>query len=151
MIRICIKRHLPHRIDVVWRELTDWQANSDWIPQTRVTVTHQTNGLGTEFVGVSKAGPIVLEDRMRVSEWHPPLNGEASARVIKLGPVLFGEAGFQLAEDSEGTSLVWFENVNLKWLPLTTILKPVLAPAARLLFGIALARFAKTLPVKPNS
>jgi len=149
MVRIRIKLHLPHRIDSVWAELTDWEANSNWIPQTRVTVTNQTLGAGTEFVGVSKVGPIVLEDRMRVCNWSPPVEGKAAARVSKLGPVLFGDAGFELTADGEGTSLVWFENVNLKWQLITAVMKPVLTPIAWLLFRTALARFAKTLEVKP--
>ncbi|MFM7030006.1 MAG: SRPBCC family protein [Micrococcales bacterium] len=145
MITIRLTLQLPQPIDVVWSELTDWAANSKWIPQTVVTVTKETGGVGTEFVGVSKAGPIELVDRMRVTVSMPPSGEFASARVEKVGPVLFGEAGFDLKANQGGTTLVWFETVSLKSAALTTIAKPFLTPVAWVLFRFALGGFARTL------
>ena len=146
MTRIDIRLDLPHPIDHVWGRLTDWKSHSAWIPNTVVTVTKSTAGVGTEFIGVTHIGPMRLDDPMTVTEWHPPKGGRASSVVSKTGLVLGGTAGFTLtALDASTTRLDWFEDVYLK--PNVTFwwTAPFIFAIGTIAFRSALNAFARTL------
>jgi carbon monoxide dehydrogenase subunit G len=146
MTRIDIRLDLPHPIDHVWARLTDWESHSAWIPNTIVTVTTQTSGLGTEFVGITRIGPIRLDDPMTVSEFQAPSNGRASCVVTKTGPVLGGTAGFELTStDASTTRLDWFEDVHLKPTGIFWWTAPFILAIGTVAFRSALRAFARTL------
>ncbi len=146
MTRIDVRLELPHPINHVWKRLTDWESHSAWIPNTVVTVTANTGGIGSEFVGVSQVGPFRLDDPMTVTELSPPTAGRASCTVTKTGSVLGGTAGFVLtALDDSATRLEWFEDVYLK--PRVTFwwTAPFVFAAGTIAFRSALKAFARTL------
>jgi carbon monoxide dehydrogenase subunit G len=146
MTRITVSLDIPHPIDRVWDRLTDWESHSNWIPGTTVTVTKRTNGLGTEFIGATRLGPLVFDDPMTVSEFTPPTNGTASCTVTKTGLVLGGTAGFTLkATGTNATRLDWFEDVHLK--PAVTFwwTAPFVFAIGTVAFRSALNKFAATL------
>ena len=62
MTRIDVQLDLPYGIAHVWDRLTDWTSHSAWIPNTVVTISKETKGLGTEFVGITRIGPLRLDD-----------------------------------------------------------------------------------------
>lgn len=146
MTRIDIRLDLPHTIDHVWERLTDWKSHSAWIPNTVVTVTKSTAGVGTEFIGVTHVGPLRLDDPMTVTESSPPKGGHAYSVVSKTGLVLGGTAGFTLtALDASTTRLDWFEDVYLK--PKVTFwwTAPFVFAIGTFAFRSALNAFARTL------
>jgi carbon monoxide dehydrogenase subunit G len=96
MTRINIQLELPHGIERVWDRLTDWKSHSAWIPNTVVTITKQTNGVGTQFVGITHIGPLRFDDPMTVSEFQTPKAGRASCTIVTTGSVIGGTAGFVL-------------------------------------------------------
>jgi carbon monoxide dehydrogenase subunit G len=146
MTRIDVQLNLPHGIDHVWDRLTDWQSHSAWIPNTVVTITKQTGGLGTEFVGITRIGPIRLDDPMTVSEFQTPRAGRASCTIIKTGSVLGGTAGFVLtAVDDSTTRLDWFEDIHLKPRGLFWWTAPFVIAIGTIAFRSALTAFAGTL------
>jgi carbon monoxide dehydrogenase subunit G len=146
MTRIDVQLDLPHGIDHVWDRLTDWQSHSAWIPNTVVTVTKGTNGIGTEFVGVTRIGPLRLDDPMTVSEFQAPRAGRASCTIIKTGSVLGGTAGFVLtAVDDSTTRLDWFEDIHLKPRGLFWWTAPFVIAIGTIAFRSALKAFARTL------
>jgi carbon monoxide dehydrogenase subunit G len=146
MTRIDIRMDLPHGIDHVWEQLTNWAAHSAWIPNTVVTITKQTGGLGTEFVGITRIGPIRLDDPMTVSEFQTPRAGHASCTIIKTGSVLGGTAGFVLtAVDDSTTRLDWFEDIHLKPRGLFWWTAPFVVAIGTIAFRSALNAFARTL------
>ena len=146
MTRIDVQLNLPHGIDHVWDRLTDWQSHSAWIPNTVVTITKQTGGLGTEFVGITRIGPIRLDDPMTVSEFQTPRAGRASCTIIKTGSVLGGTAGFVLtAVDDSATRLDWFEDIHLKPRGLFWWTAPFVIAIGTIAFRSALNAFARTL------
>jgi carbon monoxide dehydrogenase subunit G len=146
MTRIDVRLDLPHPIDHVWNRLTDWESHSAWIPNTVVTVTTSTAGAGTEFVGITRIGPLRLDDPMTVSEFEPPVNGAASCVVTKSGRVLGGTAGFTLtALDDSSTRLDWFEDVYLKPAGLFWWTAPFVFVLGTIAFRAALRAFARTL------
>jgi carbon monoxide dehydrogenase subunit G len=146
MTRIDIRMDLPHGIDHVWEQLTDWAAHSAWIPNTVVTITKQTNGLGTEFVGITRIGPLRLDDPMTVSEFQMPSTGRATCVVTKTGAVLGGTAGFTLSTvDDSTTRLDWFEDIHLKPQSIFWWTAPFILAIGTLAFRSALKAFARTL------
>ncbi|MEY3310422.1 MAG: hypothetical protein RL107_558 [Actinomycetota bacterium] len=146
MTRIDIRLDLPHDITHVWERLTDWGSHSAWIPNTVVDVTTQTNGVGTEFVGVTRIGPLRLDDPMTVSESHPPKRGEASCMVTKTGLVLGGTAGFTLRALGDSTTrLDWFEDIHLKPQAFFWWTAPFVRAIGTVAFRSALKAFARTL------
>ena len=146
MTRINVTLDLPHPIDHVWEQLTDWESHSKWIPGTRVTVTKRTDGVGTEFIGATRLGPIILDDPMTVSELTPPVDGHASCTVVKTGLVLGGTAGFTLhSTGASSTRLDWVEEVFLKPQAVFWWTTPFVLPIGTLAFRSALAKFATTL------
>jgi carbon monoxide dehydrogenase subunit G len=146
MTRIDVQLNLPHGIDHVWDRLTDWQSHSAWIPNTVVTITKQTGGLGTEFVGITRLGPLRLDDPMTVSEFQTPRAGRASCTIIKTGSVLGGTAGFVLtAVDDSTTRLDWFEDIHLKPRGLFWWTAPFVIAIGTIAFRSALTAFAGTL------
>jgi carbon monoxide dehydrogenase subunit G len=146
MTRIDVQLNLPHGIDHVWDRLTDWQSHSAWIPNTVVTITKQTGGLGTEFVGITRLGPLRLDDPMTVSEFQAPKAGRASCTIIKTGSVLGGTAGFVLtAVDDSTTRLDWFEDIHLKPRGLFWWTAPFVIAIGTIAFRSALTAFAGTL------
>lgn len=137
---------LPHGIARVWDRLTDWQSHSEWIPNTVVTITKQTNGLGTEFVGITRIGPLRLDDSMTVTEFQAPMAGRATCVITKTGAVLGGTAGFALtALDDSTTRLDWFEDIYLKPKGIFWWTAPFIVAIGTIAFRSALKAFARTL------
>jgi carbon monoxide dehydrogenase subunit G len=146
MTRIDVQRDLPHGIDHVWDRLTDWPSHSAWIPNTIVTVTKGTNGIGTEFVGITRIGPLRLDDPMTVTEFQAPSAGRASCTITKTGSVLGGTAGFTLsAVDASTTRLDWFEVIHLKPPAIFWWTAPFVFVIGTIAFRSALKAFAWTL------
>lgn len=114
---------------VVWDELVDWKAHEAWIPLTRVQVDGEDpTVVGCTFTAWTGIGILALEDRMRVVECDWAGESESgSCRVDKLGPVLWGHAGFTVVPTVGGSRVEWTEDVTMKYLP------SVLAPVARLI------------------
>jgi len=130
---------------VVWDELVDWKGHADWIPMTRVKVGEgAATDVGHEFTAWTGAGPLSLEDRMRVTkcDWDAAAQS-GDCEVEKLGPVLRGRAGFTVVPDSNGSTLEWFEDVSVKYVP--QFLAPVLAKAGALGFAQGMKGLAKNL------
>jgi carbon monoxide dehydrogenase subunit G len=146
MTRIDVRLDIPHPIDHVWTHLVDWESHSAWIPNTVVTVTKRTDGVGTEFVGITRIGPIRLDDPMTVTELSAPRAGRASGVVTKTGAVLGGTAGFTLTEiDATTTRLDWFEDIYLKPRGVFWWTAPFVIALGTIAFRSALRAFARTL------
>ena len=146
MTRIDIHMDLPHGIDHVWERLTDWASHSAWIPNTIVTITKQTDGLETEFVGITRIGPLRLDDPMSVTEFQAPTAGRATCVINKTGAVLGGTAGFTLSTvDTSTTRLDWFEDIHLKPQAIFWWTAPFIVGIGTIAFRSALKAFARTL------
>ena len=146
MTRIDVRLDLDHPIDHVWKHLVDWESHSAWIPNTEVTITTQTSGVGTEFVGITRLGPIRLDDPMTVTKLSAPHDGRASGVVTKAGAVLGGTAGFTLTATGEtSTRLDWFEDIYLKPKGVFWWTAPFVLAIGTMAFRSALKAFARTL------
>jgi hypothetical protein len=111
----------------LYDELVDWKAHEAWIPMTRVDAGpgDQTE-VGYEFTAYTGPGPLALKDHMRVVDCGFD-DGDQIGRctVEKLGPVLSGRAGFTVTARGAGSSIDWFEDVDVKYLP--RLVSPIVA------------------------
>jgi hypothetical protein len=147
-IRTDLVVHAP--AEAAWRLVTDWAAQSRWIPLTTVTVDHQPPtgpGVGTRFTGRSRLGPVRFDDPMEVTGWHPPAGTEPGrCRIRKLGPWLTGWAEIEVAAAPGGARVEWVEDVRLRWTP--RFADPLVAAVGSAFFGRVLrtmaAEFART-------
>lgn len=97
--------------DVVWRAVTDWPAQSDWMLGTVVRNTKNDGlGIGGEFEAFTGAGRFGVLDTMVITEWEPPRRVvvEHTGRVIK------GLGIFEVfALPNQRSRFVWAEVLEL--------------------------------------
>jgi len=130
----------------VWREMIDWQGQSEWMLATRVYDDSESPvGVGHRlraFTGLfaKRSTFIGVMDEMVVSEWQPP----TFARVEHIGRVIKGFGTFTLTDLGKNqTRFDWFEEIDAPRLILALIKIPTL-------FGvlISLKRFKKIVESK---
>jgi carbon monoxide dehydrogenase subunit G len=130
--------------ETIWQLVTDWPAQSRWIPLTTVTVDQpgpSGTGLGTRFTGRTRLGPVGFDDPMEVTGWQPPAGGTGGhCRVRKLGPWLTGWAEIEVRPGPDGTRVEWIEEVRARWTP--RLADPLIAAVGSAFFGRVLRRMA---------
>ncbi len=125
--------------------MLDWEAHGDWIPATRVELDEgDPHEVGSTFTGYTGVGPIMLVDRMRLTEvnWYDSRR-VGICTVEKLGPVLRGEAGFEVHPEGTGTRLEWFEAVTISWLP--PLVDRAVSAVSKAGFVFAMSRLERVL------
>ncbi len=151
MARIRTELVIDAAAEKVWGLVTDWPAQTRWIPLTTVTVQRpgqDGTGLGARFTGRSQLGPLQFDDPMEVTEWRPPAAGAPGrCQVRKLGPWLTGWAEIDVRPIAGGARIVWSEDIRLRWTPrfADRVLGPVIAAFGSVLFGRALRKMAAEL------
>jgi uncharacterized protein YndB with AHSA1/START domain len=147
MARIRTELVIDAPADRVWALVTDWPAQSRWIPLTTVTIDSPGpagTGLGTRFTGRSRLGPVGFDDPMEVAEWRPPSGVTAGrCRIRKLGPWLTGWAEIEVRPEPGGSRVEWVEEVRARWTP--RIADPVIAAVGSAFFGRVLRKMAAEL------
>ena len=138
--------------DRVWALVTDWPAQSRWIPLTTVTLDRpgsaEVTGLGARFTGRTRLGPVRFDDPMEVTEWRPAAAGSPGrCRVRKLGPWLTGWAEIEVSPAPAGARVEWVEEVQARWTP--RILDPVIAAVGSAFFGRVLRKMRAELARTP--
>ena len=132
----------------VWDEMIDWPNHAKWIPATRMEVDSSDYQVeGATFTGYTGFGKLALVDRMRISaiEWDEATT-LGSCEVEKLGPVLQGRAGFDVTPHGDGSSVEWFEQVTVPYLP--KLLAPIVSKLSALGFAFGMRRLAKIVEKK---
>ncbi len=89
---------VPAAPDVVWKLVTDWERQSDWMLEASdfvVTSAHR-EGIGVEAEATIRIGGITTRDRIRVSVWEPPrkltidhlgwVTGQGEIHIFPAGP-----------------------------------------------------------------
>ena len=126
----------------VWRLLTTWERQPDWMLDAVAVevVTPERVGAGVVVRCPTRILGMVVDDVMRVTAWREP----AVLEVVHLGRVIRGTGAFELVDiDAGRTRVVWQEEVEpplgalgawgAQWL-----VRPVLIRV----FARSLARFA---------
>jgi hypothetical protein len=140
-----VRHEFPVPPDRLWDEMIDWQRHERWIPMTRVDVTSDdASTVGGEFTAYTGIGRVALPDSMRVTEldWDDATRS-GRCTVDKLGPILFGTAGFTVEPTTTGSAIDWFERVDVKYLP--GFLGPVATKVGSVGFRQGMKRLAGVL------
>jgi len=126
--------------DRVYRAFTAWERQSDWIPFTRVRIVAGDGGEGTAIEAVTRFGPAVLRDEMKVVKLDPP----RTVRVVHYGKVLRGPGVLRCTPMQGGrTQVVWHEWFHLPGGAAGKVAWPVLWPGSKVSLTQALKRFAR--------
>ena len=141
-----IKISLPCSQERAWQAIANWEAQGDWMLQTKVWVTSDIReGLGTSisaFTGplyklYPKFSHLGLLDTMVVTKWQPP----AICDVVHTGKILKGSGSFLLTPISDSkTSFDWSETIECSRIKFLLI-----APFLWVGVRISLARLSTSL------
>jgi hypothetical protein len=141
-----IKINLPCSQDRAWQAIADWEAQGNWMLQTRVWVTSQLReGVGTSisaFTGplhkfYPKFSTLGLLDTMVVTKWEPP----AICDVVHTGKILKGTGSFALSPISDSaTKFDWSETIECSRIKFLLV-----APFLWIGVRISLARLSTSL------
>ncbi|ROS78733.1 hypothetical protein [Cellulomonas sp. PhB143] len=103
--------------------------------------------VGEPFTMVSGPGagaglPGVVDRMVTVEAVAPDEGADLAGRVTvtKLGPLLLGEAGFEVRTDGAGSRVVWWEDVHLAGPLPASWTRPVVGVLLRLMMRVSLAR-----------
>jgi hypothetical protein len=126
--------------EVVFKALTAWERQGDWIPFTRVRIVEGDGGEGTSVEAITQIGPASLRDLMRVVKIDPPYE----VRVVHYGKVLRGPGVLRCTPmGASRTQVVWHEWFHLPGGAAGKVAWPVLWPGSKAGLTGALKRFAK--------
>jgi hypothetical protein len=98
--------------DVVWRVITDWEAQGEWMREASdfVVVSEVREGVGVEAEATVRIAGIATRDRIRVDVWDP----ERALGIVHLGWV-GGRGDLRLSATDAGTHLDWREELRGPW------------------------------------
>jgi len=126
--------------DRVYRAFTAWERQGDWIPFTTVRIVSGDGGEGSAIEAITRVGPAVLRDEMKVVKLDPP----RTVRVVHYGKVLRGPGVLRCTPMEGGrTQVVWHEWFHLPAGAAGKVTWPVLWPGSKMSLTGALRRFAK--------
>lgn len=172
MARFRVEVSIGAPVPVVWARLTDWPSHARLAPFTRIEVIGSGDRPGTGFVARTGVGFLAFDDPMELEEFRPP--GEqpggpgapaARFRVRKTGRVVLGRVEAELWPSpgpgesvgsggpdrsggpgrTEGTRLVWDEEIRLAPVRLTRPVEPLLGRIAGFGYRASLRRLARQI------
>jgi hypothetical protein len=152
--RVAVGRELPVDASVAFAWVADPRTHPRFIPLTRMaTPAARGPAVGDRFAMVS--GPLVhrgvpgFVDRMVVESLDRPSTAAGrvgSTAVRKLGPVLLGEAGFDVEPLGPGRCrVVWWEDAYLAGPLPRRVTAPLVGLALRGMMHVSLRRLAERL------
>lgn len=126
-------RELPGPTDVVWRLITDWEHQDDWMLEARdfVITSEHREGIGVTGRATVRIGGITTTDEVVVTGWEP----ERRLAIEHRGWVS-GSAEMLLTELADGTThILWREELVCSSLgALGSIGLTLFKPLMRLIF-----------------
>jgi hypothetical protein len=128
--------------EVVWRAVTDWAGQGEWMLATRVRPTSGDDGrrLGATLEAVTGFGPLGVTDRMEIVEWTPPRR----CVVRHLGRAVRGEGVFEvLPLGAERARFVWSELLDVPLGRVGALGWPMVRPAFRVGVALSLRRLKR--------
>lgn len=109
--------HIELRIPVnapqetVWKAITDWQSQGEWMFATKVDVTSpHAEGVGATLSAFTGFGPVGFLDTMTITSWEPPYRCD----VDHTGRVVRGTGSFVVERLTDETSVfIWSEDLEI--------------------------------------
>lgn len=158
--RVEVARVVPVEASVAFAWVADLRTHPRWMVATRLqgTAAHgpelgdrctMASGPGVRQDPASLLGRLVVVDRMVVEQLERPSTAAARVgrtRLRKLGPVLLGEAGFDVVPmDAGRCRVVWWEEAWLAGPLPRTVTAPLVGLALRGFMHLSLGRLARAL------
>ena len=118
-------------VEAVWREVTDWESQGEWMLGTEVHVTKgDGTSVGSELAATTGVGPLGVTDTMQIVGWDPPHR----ATVRHTGRFVRGGGTFTVVErrtddGREASRFVWGEQLDMPLGPLGALGWPLVKPA----------------------
>jgi carbon monoxide dehydrogenase subunit G len=138
-LRVSAQVHVAADPHEVWRLMTDWSRQHEWIWATQV---RGGQGLGATVVGWTGVGPVGFTDTMVISEWDPPLR----CVVRHTGRLVRGSGTFEVIPVGEEADFRWTEDLELPLPPaMGKMAGLVIRPVAEASLAASLRRFARLL------
>jgi carbon monoxide dehydrogenase subunit G len=131
-VAIELSARLEGPIDLVWKLLTDWERQGDWMLEASdfVVRTEHREGVGVEADATIRIGGISTRDTIRVDVWDPPTH----LGIAHLGWVS-GRGDLRMTPEGEHTRIHWREELRPPLGPLGAIglrlFRPLLARTFR--------------------
>ncbi len=114
---------------VVWRYVTDWGRQHEWVPLTRVEPVGAAAGTGGRFRAWTGLGPVGFWDTMTITGWDEGEDGSASCEVLHTGRVVRGEGSFTVAaRGPDRCSFTLAERVEVPGGPIGALVWKLAAP-----------------------
>jgi uncharacterized membrane protein len=88
--------------DLVWRYVTDWPRQGEWMPLTRVEVVPPggtADAVGGRFRAWTGIGPVGFWDTITITVWDEHPDGSARCEIMHTGSVVHGDAEFSVLPD----------------------------------------------------
>jgi len=106
---VTLDADLPGPVALVWRLITDWEAQGEWMREASdfAVVTEAREGVGVEAEATVRLAGISTRDRVRVDVWEP----ERALGIVHLGWVS-GRGDLHLEPVETGTRLHWREELH---------------------------------------
>ena len=124
----------------VFRAFTAWERQGDWIPFTQVRIVAGDGGEGSAIEAITRLGPAVLRDEMKVVKLDPP----RTVRVVHYGKVLRGPGVLRCTPmEGDRTQVVWHEWFHVPGGTAGRVAWPLLWPGSKVSLTAALRRFAR--------
>jgi len=99
--------------ELLWAHVTDWPAQGEWIPHTRVETVPPgapADQVGGRLRAWSGLGRVGFWDTMTITRWDRDARGGGVCEVLHTGRVVRGEGVFAVEATSEQSSrFVWEE------------------------------------------
>lgn len=127
--------------EALWKAVTDWEGQGEWMLGTAVRVTHGDGvGVGSELAATTGIGPLGVTDTMRIVGWDPPHR----ATVAHTGSFVRGSGTFTVIDRGPGAShFEWGERLDLPLGLLGALGWPVVSPLFRFGLALSLRRLAR--------
>jgi uncharacterized membrane protein len=82
--------------DVVWRYVTDWPRQGEWMPLTRVERVDDADRVGGRLRAWTGIGPVGFWDTITITVWEEHPDGSARCEIMHTGSVVHGDAEFSV-------------------------------------------------------
>lgn len=124
----------------VWRAMTDWRRQQEWMLGTSVRVVGgDGETVGSELAARTKLWPLQFTDTMEITVWEPPLRCE----VRHTGRLVRGVGVFEVSPRGTGAEAVWTERLDLPFGALGRCGWPVARPVFAAGLRASMRRLAK--------
>lgn len=138
-VRMTARVEIAAPPEVVFEAVSDWEAQSEWVALTTVTVEPGGRRVGERLTAVTKIAGIGFSDPMEVTRWEPPHRID----VRHLGRVVRGTGTFTVTPAPGGALFTWAEDLDLRLGALGRAGFALVRPAFELMLRRSLARLAR--------